>query len=135
MSGYDDASRVCRWKEKPSDPNLAEQLENLIPQMPRGNENLRGSLPGSRRGKRNLNSGDEAMSKRTVFTSLIVAGLLLSACLRGQTRVVDLESGQAYKVEHTSNYYWVDTKHDVIAGTNIPYKPTWDFREMVQTYK
>jgi hypothetical protein len=55
--------------------------------------------------------------------------------LRGQTRVVDPESGQAYKVEHTSNYYWVDTKHDVIAGTNIPYKPTWDFREMVQTYR
>jgi hypothetical protein len=55
--------------------------------------------------------------------------------LRGVTRVVDPETGEAYKVEHTSNYYWIDTRRDVIAGTNIPYKPTWDFREMLQTYR
>jgi hypothetical protein len=55
--------------------------------------------------------------------------------LRGVTRVVDPETGEAYKVEHTSNYYWIDTAHDVIAGTNTPYKPTWDFREMLQTYR
>lgn len=55
--------------------------------------------------------------------------------LRGTTRVVDPETGEAYKVTHTSNYYWIDTTHEVIAGTNIPYKPLWDFREMVQTYR
>ena len=53
--------------------------------------------------------------------------------LAGTTRVVDPQSGDAYEVRNTSNYYWVDTTHDVIAGTDIPYKPTWDFREMVQT--
>jgi hypothetical protein len=55
--------------------------------------------------------------------------------LRGVTRVVDPETGEAYKVEHASNYYWIDTRNNVIAGTNIPYKPTWDFREMLQTYR
>ncbi|HEX8162684.1 MAG TPA: hypothetical protein VF538_12505 [Pyrinomonadaceae bacterium] len=55
--------------------------------------------------------------------------------LRGVTRVVDPETGEAYKVEHTSNYYWIDTRNDVIVGTNLPYKPTWDFREMLQTYR
>jgi hypothetical protein len=55
--------------------------------------------------------------------------------LRGHTRVVDPESGQAYKVESGNSYYWIDTRNDVIAGTNIPYAPTWDFREMVQTYR
>jgi hypothetical protein len=55
--------------------------------------------------------------------------------LRGRTRVVDTETGEAYKVEHTSNYYWIDPTRDVIVGTNLPYKPTWDFREMIQTYK
>lgn len=55
--------------------------------------------------------------------------------LRGVTQVVDPQTGQAYKVESSSNYYWIDTTHDVIVGTNIPYKPTWDFREMLQTYR
>lgn len=55
--------------------------------------------------------------------------------LQGRTRVVDPETGEAFKVENTSNYYWIDTRNEVIAGTNIPYKPTWDFREMVQTYR
>lgn len=55
--------------------------------------------------------------------------------LRGQTQVVDPETGTAYKVEQTSNYYWIDPGREVIAGTNIPYKPTWDFREMIQTYR
>jgi hypothetical protein len=55
--------------------------------------------------------------------------------LRGVTRVVDPETGAAYKVEHASNYYWIDTRNDVIVGTNIPYKPAWDFREMLQTYR
>lgn len=55
--------------------------------------------------------------------------------LRGVTRVVDPQTGQPYKVQGGSNYYWIDTTRDVIAGTNIPYKPTWDFREMIQTYR
>lgn len=55
--------------------------------------------------------------------------------LQGRTRVVDPETGEAFKVENTSNYYWIDTRNGVIAGTNIPYKPTWDFREMIQTYR
>ncbi|MDQ3133931.1 MAG: hypothetical protein M3Q76_03875 [Acidobacteriota bacterium] len=55
--------------------------------------------------------------------------------LQGRTRVVDTETGEAYKVENTSNYYWIDTRNEVIAGTNIPYKPTWDFRELIQTYR
>jgi len=55
--------------------------------------------------------------------------------LQGRTRVVDPQTGEAYKVENTSNYYWVDPTRGVIAGTNLPYKPTWDFREMIQTYR
>lgn len=55
--------------------------------------------------------------------------------MQGRTRVVDTESGESYKVQHTSNYYWIDTRNEVIAGTNIPYKPSWDFREMIQTYR
>ncbi|HEX8843409.1 MAG TPA: hypothetical protein VF791_02140 [Pyrinomonadaceae bacterium] len=55
--------------------------------------------------------------------------------LLGQTRVVDPETGTAYKVQSGSTYYWIDPTHNVIAGTNIPYQPTWDFREMIETYK
>lgn len=55
--------------------------------------------------------------------------------LQNVTRVVDPQTGQPYKVQGGSNYYWIDPIHDVIAGTNIPYKPTWDFRELVQTYR
>jgi hypothetical protein len=55
--------------------------------------------------------------------------------LRGQTRVVDPESGQAYKVQSGNNYYWVDPTREVIVGTNTPYRPTWDFRELIETYR
>ncbi len=55
--------------------------------------------------------------------------------LQNVTRVVDPQTGQPYKVQGGSNYYWLDPTRDVIAGTNIPYKPTWDFRELVQTYR
>jgi hypothetical protein len=54
--------------------------------------------------------------------------------LRGHTRVVDPQSGHAYKVESGSSYYWIDPVRNVIAGTDIPYAPTWDFRGMLQTY-
>jgi hypothetical protein len=55
--------------------------------------------------------------------------------LRGHTRVVAPESGQAYKVESGSSYYWLDPTREVIVGTNTPYSPSWDFTEMVQTYR
>ncbi|HJR05888.1 MAG TPA: hypothetical protein VJ842_01225 [Pyrinomonadaceae bacterium] len=54
--------------------------------------------------------------------------------LRGHTRVVDPETRQAYKVESGSSYYWIDPVRNVIAGTDIPSAPTWDFRAMLQTY-
>jgi hypothetical protein len=55
--------------------------------------------------------------------------------LRNYTRVVDPQTRQAYTVESGSGYYWIDPIQNVIAGTNIPYKPGWDFREMIETYK
>jgi len=55
--------------------------------------------------------------------------------LQNVTRVVDPQTGQPYKVQGGSNYYWIDTTNDVIAGTNISSKPTWDFRELIQTYR
>lgn len=55
--------------------------------------------------------------------------------LAGQTRVVDPESGLAYKVQSGNKYYWVDPIREVIAGTNLPYRPTWDFRELIETYR
>ena len=54
--------------------------------------------------------------------------------LRGQTRVVNPKSGQAYKVESGSSYYWIDPVREVIAGSDIPYKPSWDFEALIQTY-
>jgi hypothetical protein len=54
--------------------------------------------------------------------------------LRNQTRVVNPENGYAYKVESGSSYYWIDPVRNVIAGTDIPSAPTWDFTEMLQTY-
>jgi hypothetical protein len=54
--------------------------------------------------------------------------------LRGQTQVFDPDTRQAYKVESGSSYYWIDPVRNVIAGTEIPCAPTWDFRAMLQTY-
>lgn len=55
--------------------------------------------------------------------------------LRGHTRVVAPESGQAYKVESGISYYLLDPTREVIVGTNTPYRPNWDFTEMVETYR
>lgn len=55
--------------------------------------------------------------------------------LIGQTRVVDPQTGHAFKVQSGSSYYWIDPTRNVIAGTDLPYMPTWDFHEMIQTYK
>jgi len=54
--------------------------------------------------------------------------------LRDLTRVVDPQTGEAYKVQSGSNYYWIDPVNNVIAGTNIPYKPDSDFRAMTEGY-
>ncbi|HVG33232.1 MAG TPA: hypothetical protein VM911_09130 [Pyrinomonadaceae bacterium] len=55
--------------------------------------------------------------------------------LSGKTNVIDPQTGQQYKAQAGSSYYWIDPTRNVIAGTNLPYQPTWDFREMVQTYR
>jgi hypothetical protein len=55
--------------------------------------------------------------------------------LSGKTNVIDPQTGQAYKAQAGSSYYWIDPTRNVIAGTDLPYQPTWDFREMVQTYR
>jgi hypothetical protein len=49
--------------------------------------------------------------------------------LSGKTNVVDPETRQQYKVESGSSYYWMIRPRNVIAGTNLPYQPTWDFRK------
>lgn len=54
--------------------------------------------------------------------------------LRGVTQVKDPQTGETFKVQSGSNYYWFDPTREVIAGTDIPSKPTWDFREMIETY-
>jgi hypothetical protein len=45
--------------------------------------------------------------------------------------VVDPTTGQEYKVESGSNYYWVDQRGTII-GTDIHARPTIDFRELTQ---
>jgi hypothetical protein len=55
--------------------------------------------------------------------------------LGGKTNVIDPQTGQVYKAQAGSSYYWIDPTRNVIAGTNLPYQPTWDFREMIQTYR
>lgn len=55
--------------------------------------------------------------------------------LSGKTNVIDPQTGQQYKAQSGSSYYWIDPTRNVIAGTDLPYQPTWDFREMVQTYR
>ena len=48
--------------------------------------------------------------------------------LSGKTNVIDTETGQQYKAQAGSSYYWIDPTRNVITGTNLPYQPTWDFR-------
>ncbi|HZG53102.1 MAG TPA: hypothetical protein VEZ40_13280 [Pyrinomonadaceae bacterium] len=55
--------------------------------------------------------------------------------LRGHTRVVDPQTGQAYKVESGSSYYWIDPVNEVIIGTNTSYRPPSNFYEVMQTYE
>jgi hypothetical protein len=55
--------------------------------------------------------------------------------LRGQEQVKDAETGQAYKVTAGSNYYWIDPQREVIAGTNLPYRPDTDWGALIRTYR
>ncbi|HZH89689.1 MAG TPA: hypothetical protein VEX70_03605 [Pyrinomonadaceae bacterium] len=54
--------------------------------------------------------------------------------LSNQTRVVDPQTGQAYKVESGSSYYWIDPVREVIIGTNTSYRPPSNFHEVMQSY-
>ncbi|HYG08657.1 MAG TPA: hypothetical protein VD835_01670, partial [Pyrinomonadaceae bacterium] len=54
--------------------------------------------------------------------------------LRGQTQVEDPMTGHTYKVESGSSYYWIDPVRNVIAGTDLPYMPDWNFHEIFQKY-
>ena len=48
----------------------------------------------------------------------------------GTVDVVDAASGREFKVENSSNYYWLDN-HGVIVGTETDTKPGWDFQQIV----
>ncbi|HEV2801194.1 MAG TPA: hypothetical protein VGW12_11895 [Pyrinomonadaceae bacterium] len=54
--------------------------------------------------------------------------------LRGHTRVVDPTTNQAYKVQSGSSYYSIDPTRQVIVGTDIPFKPDWNYQELIETY-
>ncbi|CAN5159223.1 hypothetical protein BH11PSE2_BH11PSE2_07500 [soil metagenome] len=55
-----------------------------------------------------------------------------SNAMRDQTDVVDQTTGQSYKVESGSNYYWIDPAGGTIAGTNTPSQPSINFQAMTQ---
>ncbi len=54
--------------------------------------------------------------------------------LRGHTRVVDPTTNQAYKVQSGNSYYSIDPTRQVIVGTDTPYKPDWNYQELIETY-
>ena len=47
----------------------------------------------------------------------------------GTVDVIDPASGRQFKVENSSNYYWLDN-HGSIVGTQAATSPGWNFREM-----
>lgn len=49
-----------------------------------------------------------------------------------QTDVVDQATGQTYKVDSGSSYYWINGQGTAIAGTNTPSQPSVDFNLMTQ---
>lgn len=49
-----------------------------------------------------------------------------------QTDVIDPTTGERYKVESGSNYYWINQAGTAIAGTNAPSQPSVDFSAMTQ---
>lgn len=48
----------------------------------------------------------------------------------GTVDVVDQASGRQYKVENSSNYYWLNNQ-DAVAGTDTHTNPGWNFRELL----
>ncbi len=49
-----------------------------------------------------------------------------------QTDVIDQATGQSYKVDSGSSYYWINGQGTTIAGTNAPSQPSVDFNVMTQ---
>ena len=49
----------------------------------------------------------------------------------GLEDVVDTQSGQQFKIESGSNYYWIDHRGTIV-GTDTYTRPSIDFREMVR---
>jgi hypothetical protein len=49
-----------------------------------------------------------------------------------QTDVIDQATGQSYKVDSGSSYYWINGQGTAIAGTNTPSQPSVDFNLMTQ---
>ncbi|MDP3491924.1 MAG: hypothetical protein Q8R82_02335 [Hyphomonadaceae bacterium] len=49
-----------------------------------------------------------------------------------QTDVVDQATGERYKVESGSSYYWINQQGTSIAGTNAPSQPSIDYAQMTQ---
>jgi len=49
-----------------------------------------------------------------------------------QTDVIDQATGQSYKVDSGSSYYWINTQGSAIVGSNSPSQPSVDFNLMTQ---
>ena len=49
-----------------------------------------------------------------------------------QTDVVDQATGQSYKVESGSSYYWINQQGTSIVGTNAPAQPSIDYTAMTE---
>ena len=77
-------------------------------------------------------------SSSTSSDSSSVGGMSddLSRCWQNstmdQTDVVDQTTGQTYKVESGSSYYWINQQGTAIVGTNAPSQPGTDFNQMAE---
>ena len=49
-----------------------------------------------------------------------------------QVDVVDQTTGESYKVQSGSSYYWINPQGTTIVGTNAPSQPSIDYTEMTQ---
>ena len=49
-----------------------------------------------------------------------------------QTDVIDQATGQSYKVESGSSYYWINQQGTSIVGTNAPSQPSIDYAAMTE---
>ena len=66
----------------------------------------------------NKNRSDDEISRRRQNAIL------------GTVDVVDAATGREFKVENSSNYYWLDNR-GAIVGTQTDTNPGWDFRQLV----